>query len=332
MSTSSERGASCRLCPCNTPKKPQEVADDLESAVYILVQMMLHFHRHGRSPGKLAENLTADEIRKVNGTNEQLASFVSTFFYEQFECDDGYWSGGNTKRVWLQTTSLPVELDTAPGEDTLAPLDALLDALYTLLRRHYAAINYADLGRFKATKKTHTITAETTEDKSHAGALTDGPSKLATVEELPAPPKNNFGILARLKTRRTEPQGQQSAPQLVKSRNITVPAVENPQRVLDNHEEILKAFEDILYDGDDPRDMTKYKNDKWYDQFDGLKSTFSASDRNPSGSSGTRKRRNDTAWDEYRRKRVRGLTWRIPAIPQTVVEEESDEESDEASA
>lgn len=292
---------------------------------------MLRFHRHGRSPGELAENLTADEIRKVNGTNEQLASFVSTFFYEQFECDDGYWSGGNTKRVWLQNTSLPVDLDAIPGEDTLAPLAALLDSLYTLLRRHYAAINYADLERFKATKKTHTITAETTEDKSHAGA--DGPSTSATVEKPLPPPNNNLGILARIKTRRTEPQGQQSAPQLVKSRNITVPAVENPQRVLDNHEEILRAFEGILYvDKNVARDMTKYKNDKWYDQFDGLKSTFSASNRNPSGSSGTRKRRNDTAWDERRRKRVRGLTWRIPAIPQTVVEEESDEESDEASA
>ena len=45
---------------------------------------------------------------------------------------------------------------------------------------------------------------------------------------------------------------------------------------------MLKAFERALYVHDEgetlPRDLSKYKDDKWYDQFDGLKSSWNAMD------------------------------------------------------
>lgn len=309
------------------PKKPHEVADDLESIVYVLVQMALRFQRHKWTPAVTPGNVTYDDIRKANEVNDQLCSFVSNFFHAQNECVDGYWSGGDEKRLVLEGTSLPVKLD--PGDDgEPTALHQLVADLYDLLRRHYAAINYDDLERFKVPPKAQPKPADPADGENGANSRNK--------RQVPANPTKTIDPLARVKTRRAkardqnaapapaQPQAGPSKPVLVQPLNdhITTNPLGRAQRVLDTHEEMLKAFERILYVDEAKtiaRDLSKYKDDKWYDQFDGLKSTYNASDKNPSGQHRGRSAEKRKAVAEVnqallrlelRHKRPRGETWR----------------------
>lgn len=320
------------------PKKPQELADDLESFIYILVRMALRFHKHEKSLDYDSENRSPDDIRKANATNEELATWVSSFFDAQTECEDGYWSGGSSKKDWLESTMLPVKLVAgSDGKETL--LAGLLRSLYGLLRQHYGAINYADIERFKVKKKRNGSTVAAVPDTERMTEGSGDPSPSANPE--PAPPPVTADPLSRIKSRMTRARNENPpsgsgeegpppapTPAPVAPKCISAVTIPNPRRVLDTHVEIFKAFDDaFFYDQGRTkrRILTLYVHDKWYDQFDGLKAALNMEETNPSGQS---KRKVETGeeqlyeevWGEGRKKRVRGLTYRVH-IPRTVVEQ-----------
>lgn len=307
--------------------------------------MALRFQRHSKTPRIDPGSLTIDDLRKINNLNEPLASFVSNFFDAQHECEDGYWYGGENKRSWLEGTALPVALD--PGENgEPTPLEVLLGDLYNLMRRHYAAINYDDMKRFKVPLKTSTQPAGQADNEDNPEAATAGKNTLATNRLVKAVDYHD-----RLKTRRLEgkarPQNSAlppqdlppqpgsstatSAPVLLRTAHIRTQPIGEAKRVLDTHEELLKTLERILDDGG----LSMYKDDKWYDQFDGLKSSYSASDKKPSGQArSAEKRKAVTEVNETRIRRqklqlpgVRGETWRGSDIPSGLATVEEKDES-----
>ena len=235
--------------------------------------------------------MTYDQLRQANETNDRLCSFVSSFFDSQNECENGYWSGGDEKQLVLEGTSLPVKLD--PGDDgEPTPLSQLIGDLYDLLRRHYAAIKYEDLERFKVPQKVYPQPAAPADEN-----VTNGTNPLQK-QKAPKHPAKTTDPLGRAQTRRAKARDQNASRQVhpagpskttrapLRNDHITTRPLGEAQRVLDTHEEMLEAFERILFVDDAktiPRDLSTYKDDKWYDQFDGLKSSYNASDKRPSG-------------------------------------------------
>ncbi|EKM52401.1 uncharacterized protein PHACADRAFT_149017, partial [Phanerochaete carnosa HHB-10118-sp] len=128
------------------PKKPHELADDLEAFIYILVCMALRYHEHKRTPA-YPKDIGRDEARAMNKQNKALASLVHSIFFDEYPAQGGYWSGGDRKMRDIQAGISPVDLK--PTKSGPTPLGILLDGLYSLLKRHYDAINMKDLERFK---------------------------------------------------------------------------------------------------------------------------------------------------------------------------------------
>lgn len=190
------------------PKKPQEVADDLEAIVYILVRMALRFHRHTQSLNYPPEERSPDDIRNANATNEDLATLVSSFFDVQIECEDGYWSGGTVKKNWLQNTGLPVELSAGP-DGSVTPLASLLESLYALLRQHYGAINYADLERFSMGKKKLGSTLEVDVGNEQMTEGKDNAVSEPLVAQKPVPPPKTVDALTRINSRMTRARDEE---------------------------------------------------------------------------------------------------------------------------
>ena len=105
---------------CN-PGKKHEVADDLESFIYVLCWMCLRFleHRYTLKP-------------------EPLRSFVLSFFDMQYVREDERVEiiGGDFKLSYIQNGHQAVEL-----KEQGTALGKLLDALALICRQHYLALN-----------------------------------------------------------------------------------------------------------------------------------------------------------------------------------------------
>lgn len=98
------------------PRKPWEVADDIEAFVHILVYMALRFHHHTMTkPKKFPVGISSDALRVQNGTNRSLATRVFSFFWEEEDCEDGYVSGGTTKHLFISNGTPPVQLSNTKG-------------------------------------------------------------------------------------------------------------------------------------------------------------------------------------------------------------------------
>lgn len=131
------------------PRKPWELADDLEAFVYIPLFMAFRFHHHHMTKVKtFPVGCTGDAIRAINATNKPLAGRVFGLFWEEYDCEDGYVAGGDAKHDAIRLGEPPVKLSNPSSL-----LSRLLAKLYTLLQEHYAAINYAGLEKFKCRVK-----------------------------------------------------------------------------------------------------------------------------------------------------------------------------------
>lgn len=104
--------------------KPKEVADDLESIIYVFVFFALRFAWHTASPVGWGKT-TRDQAR-INANNSFLRTETSSFF----------GSLGEYKRSCAITDDIyPVSL-----RDRESLLHAILEDLYSLLREHLLAI------------------------------------------------------------------------------------------------------------------------------------------------------------------------------------------------
>lgn len=113
------------------PRKPNELADDIESFVYVITIALLRFHLHSLS------------VEDAHGIKTELAMYYTQKFDTYDEAKGGYIVGGTAK-----------VRDMCLGDPgfTLAPknsekLSDLLTGLYQLGKNHYSKLDFEELQR-----------------------------------------------------------------------------------------------------------------------------------------------------------------------------------------
>lgn len=130
-------------------KKPTEVADDLESFLYVLPFMLLRFHIHNYSTINPERHKVRNaELRKHNGENEQLAKLVDSFFFEDIALEEGLSGGGSLKLQWITQHQCGFTLTDVEGPNDIHPLQKVINSFYMDLYDHYGAIDFSQMERF----------------------------------------------------------------------------------------------------------------------------------------------------------------------------------------
>lgn len=78
------------------PRRPKELADDLESFIYVPTYCAFRYHKHNLSSSKLEllKNATTEEQLAENNTSKSFALAKHAFFYDEQRHDNGLYSGG----------------------------------------------------------------------------------------------------------------------------------------------------------------------------------------------------------------------------------------------
>ena len=188
------------------PTKPNEVADDLESVVYIVKEALLRFHPH---------DLSYETLDKYG-----LAFYVSQVFYEMQAVSDRYVIGGWTKHIHILAGRPGFQLPPDPITGKESEMQLFLTELYKLLRTHYAAIPPEQLAPFSVTI----------------------PKPFGRVASNPSDP----GKLGKIRAKFNRvPLSQSSLPSL-RAKHDEPELIKNPIRVLDTHNQIITLFEEFL--------------------------------------------------------------------------------------
>lgn len=127
------------------PRKPAELADDIESFIYIILYFAMRFHAHSLSPAK-PQNDSLEALRAANVVNQDLAALYYDIFQAGERLTDGLAKGGQFKEICIRAAFVPVQLDDDEGKQT--PLARFLQKAYQLLHRHYKRVNRRALERF----------------------------------------------------------------------------------------------------------------------------------------------------------------------------------------
>ena len=122
-----------------------ELADDLESFLYLLLWMAARFHVHGLSIEETRQpGVNLEDLRRYNQMNEALAQEVSRFFFEEVKLEDDLVGGGSAKRSAIDAGQSPIKL--SPSSDgTASPLAVLIEEVYAIVQEHHQAIDVSSL-------------------------------------------------------------------------------------------------------------------------------------------------------------------------------------------
>ena len=187
------------------PRKPNDLADDLEAFVYVLCFMALCFHRH---------NLTSRN--GPNSGNIQLAEHFKGFFYEA-RTDGTFSIGGRDKKYQM---SVGVPGFTLEPEDS--PLSRLINALYVLLKMHHDALDWDKMRREWSSKPPRPLTVPT------PTALNQRPtSKKVFIGDEPS---SEFGLEHTFSSMKISVEESQSSPPAKVSPLATHDAMQNVLR------------------------------------------------------------------------------------------------------
>lgn len=243
------------------PLKPPEVADDMESFVYLVWYMAVRFHRHAHSPSTDLRDLTPDQQRVVIAKEcTALARAVNQFFYEQ-EFRAGFLMGGYTKLGFAQAGHPPFPLleNVDPPCEELA---MFLSKAWILLKSHYSAIDFGTLKQYDP------LHLDTQKPKS------DVPAKVGSniSEHKPRNRYNLDHLLGSLSE--FTPPATSSLPPPTKS------AYPGP---LSTHDALLQLIAITLTD---PDTLAALESEvKYVDQFNGLSDITATETKNTSGKS-----------------------------------------------
>lgn len=187
------------------PRKPNDLADDLEAFVYVLCFMALCFHRH---------NLTSRN--GPNSGNIQLAEHFKGFFYEA-RTDGTFSIGGRDKKYQM---SVGVPGFTLEPEDS--PLSRLINALYVLLKMHHDALDWDKMRREWSSNPPRPLTVPT------PTALNQRPtSKKVFIGDEPS---SEFGLEHTFSSMKISVEESQSSPPAKVSPLATHDAMQNVLR------------------------------------------------------------------------------------------------------
>jgi hypothetical protein len=248
------------------PKKPNEVADDQESIVYVITECLLRWHTHSLSMlrPKDDDSIPLETWNILRG--EPLRGFVASLFYEEIPLKDGYVGGGTTKLKQITDGAPSFKLEIPEGSAWGHRLNDLFLGLYKLLKEHYDAVPASILERFFVPKDAQDATTR----NQYFMAIDAG--------EQVAPPMDEEDVVV------DDPldNSQQRYPTLKPSAHssTTQPLLPQPtssRRVLDTHGRVLQLFERYLYEPRQPGQRARFRlaptakqSDKTEDQFVGF--------------------------------------------------------------
>lgn len=247
------------------PRKPKELADDLESFIYVPAYCAFRYHKHDLSSdhADAMKNATPEERARDNTKNTNLAHAKHNFFYHEQRHDNGLHSGGGTKHKQIELGKPPIEL-TAGG----SPLNILLKKSFNLLHKHYRTVDEDHL-------------------KQHYSAV---------VPQLPRSPlqatgsgqATRFVDVFNILGMQQPADGQMLASSQTSSpSSSSAGSSASRSRPLDDHTQILNVFTSVWFDNQArQRDVIAYANDRLYDQFDSIRVVLSEEYSDPSNNSG----------------------------------------------
>ncbi|GJE86589.1 hypothetical protein PsYK624_026690 [Phanerochaete sordida] len=120
------------------PRKPPELADDLESFVHVITFLGWRFHHHELSPQPV--NDTEDARIQANADNNDLTALVGAFFYQQQRAGAGFYTGGTLKYRAILDGKLLIPFKRLPnGHNPM--IDTFLTQAYRLLQEHYWSLD-----------------------------------------------------------------------------------------------------------------------------------------------------------------------------------------------
>ena len=244
------------------PRKPKELADDLESFIHVPVYCFLRYHKHDLSlaNAEMLKNASQDEQVAANMENDRLTNRKNNYFYQQASHKNGLYSGGDVKHCTILTGRPPVQLD-----DQTSPGARLLKELFLLLQNHYNMIKFEELRHFLA------------DPKSPPRSL---PRQIEGAAQ--APRQLFVDPFRDIEEADTGPTADGNSPTPSRSPSA-VSAGSASSRPLDSHARIVAIFKSVWRDKNGQLlDMGPYENDKLYDQFDGNKVATTKNMTNPS--------------------------------------------------
>lgn len=257
------------------PRKPAEVADDLESFVYVILFNALRFHRHQLMKGAPDLLAPVKKQREYNAKNEGLASLIYYFFHHATRHENGYTSASDQKWLHIEVGRPPITLEA--GRHGQTPLARWLARAYRLLHEHYKTIDLSELERF-GVPETNSDSPAGSNEESHAGAPDEPEEKdwyIPSVLEAHSLPVN---------LPQEDPASPASSTTSSRSRHTF-----RTSRPLDTHSALLKLFDSAFKDDDGrPLNLRFFKGDKWWDLCNGQRVFTSSKPKNPSGGSGSR--------------------------------------------
>ena len=222
------------------PRKPPEVADDLESFIWVILMMAYRFHKHSFSLPLGDIEPTRKNLIDINSQNKELADQIHLVFYQQQRCGNGSYIGGANKLNFINTGVPPIRL-----KNKNSVLARFLRKAFELLHKHYSAVDFQALEPYYV---------EPLENNDKPRPF--NPEKRKVVR-----PKDKFDLSD------LESDGDEETPPPVKPER----AVES-KRVLDDHKSLLRLLDDMIggeaAEGDDVSadDLDDYV----FDQFLGL--------------------------------------------------------------
>jgi hypothetical protein len=245
-------------------RKPIELADDLESFVYVLVFMLLRFHPHNFSNVLLDErDLPEAQVFERNCHNRLLVeNILYPVFFQNYDLEDGLIGGGDAKLEQIKQGAPRFRLTVE------TPLQTLVDDLYKILHEHYEALDGDKLQTFFV-RRLHQASEPAVVDTN------SNPFELCL----------NLRWNSDLDTLFDNVRQSSSSPSLTKSvcSTSSVQAKPPSMRVLDSHSAMLVAFKKAFDSEWGQRAKTKT-----VDQFRGLPRLKAVASKKPSiGTSGS---------------------------------------------
>ncbi len=125
------------------PLKPNDLADDLESFIYVITYCSLRFHRHNWT--LLRPDTPDAKLVQINATNADLRDHVNEYFHRSVVTNRGLLRGGNDKM--LCATAGKLDWNFISGYVSTA-LENLVARLYDILKEHYKRIDANALKKY----------------------------------------------------------------------------------------------------------------------------------------------------------------------------------------
>lgn len=229
------------------PTKPAEVADDIESFIYVILYFAMRFHIHDLS-SDAPKGSSIEVQRAANAANEGLSAMFFDLFHAAERRPNGRSVGGNWKELCIRTAYVPIKLEEDEhGRPT--PLARFLEKAYLLMQRHYKRVNHAALQRFalKPEKRHQEMIQQRTLAQKN-------------------PEDGGLNLRAKLNLLKRRPEGAHYSPS---SRGSTPSseASSSSLRPLDSHDALFELLDKAFLNEDgSPMDISWYRLDTLYDQ------------------------------------------------------------------